>query len=138
MPYRPGRETALPIGWDFTGEDAILQRSYFRREFALVFLNALGVEEVWDLTGRQIYMQVKANPDGPVLLDCNTSNGRIIAGLGGVAPDQYSFALELDHTATVGVADWGLGRHDIFYINDAGIPVRLYEGDASLSRNVSS
>lgn len=138
MPYGPGREESLPITFHFTGEDAILQRSYFRREFSLRFINTLGAEEVWDLTGRQISMQVKASPDGPVLLDCNTFNGRIIAGLFGVAPDQYSFALELDHTATAGLADWGLGRYDLFMYDGSGIPIRLYEGDASLSRNVST
>ncbi len=138
MPYGTGSETSLPITFHLTEEDAILQRSYFRREFALVFINTSGVEEAWNLTGRSIYMQVKATPTGPVLLDCNTFNGRIIAGAGGTAPDQYSFALELGHTVTSGLADWGLGRYDIFMYDASGAAIRLYEGNASLSRNVSS
>jgi len=139
MPYRAGRETAFPIGFDFTGEDAIVQNSLWRKEFLIVEVDpATGIETPLNFTGWGISMQIKATKDGPVLLELTNANGRAGIGTFGTAPGQYSIWLQLGAAATVGLTDWGLGDYDILGIDTSNEPHRIYEGDVTLSRNVST
>ena len=135
MPYGKYNGNALPIEFNLLDEDAITQNRYWRREFALYYLDDEGNEQLWELEGAVsgAYCTVKPSYDEPYVIFAHTSNGKVILG---DASDGFSFAIELQHTDTNSLDDWGTGVWDI-YILDSGRQIPLYFGTAEMLRNAT-
>lgn len=126
-------EQTLPIRWDLTGEDAIVQGADWRREMLLTYSDGTN----WDTSGYTGRMMIRADYDSPVLLDCSTANGRIEVGIQGTAPNQRNIAITLTAAATAALVDWGVGVWDIELTDATGHVVRVCGGQAALSREVT-
>ncbi len=143
MPYGDTREQTLPITYHLTGEDAIVQSSWWRREFALYSLDANGNEVLWDMTGFLASCQIRATADSPIILEVTPFYGRSGAGVFGVAPDQYNIWMELQDGDTMqagvraALESMGLGYWQMDVIDLSGRVHRCYEGNVTLSRTVT-
>lgn len=126
-------EQTLPIRWDLTGEDAIVQGADWRREMLLTYSDGTN----WNTSGYTARMMIRAGYDSPVLLDCTTANGRIEVGIQGIAPYQRNIAITLTAAATAALTDWGLGVFDLNLTDTTGHVIRVYEGSVALNRQVT-
>lgn len=81
--------------------------------------------------------RVKATYDGPTLLDMTTTNGRIVLGVQGSAPDQYNCLITVPASVTDALSDWGEGLWDLEIQDPFGTVERWVEGYAYLSRSVT-
>ncbi len=126
-------EQTLPIRWDLTGEDAIVQGADWRREMLISYDDINN----WNTSGYTARMMIRADYDSPVLLDCSTANGRIEVGIQGTAPYQRNIAITLTAATTGALSDWGLGVWDIELTDSTGHVVRVYYGRAALNRQVT-
>lgn len=125
-------EQTLPIRWDLTGEDAIVQGADWRREMLLSYEDGT----IWPTSGYTGRMMIRADYDTPVLLDCTTANGRIEVGIQGVSPNQRNIAITLTAATTAALVDWGLGVWQIALTDSTGHVVSVYEGRVTLKRRV--
>jgi len=126
-------EQTLPIRWDLTGEDAIVQGADWRREMLLSYEDGT----IWPTSGYTGRMMIRADYDSPVLLDCTTTNGRIEVGIQGTAPYQRNIAITLTAATTAALSDWGLGVWDLELTDSTGHVFRVYFGRAALNRQVT-
>ena len=102
-------ERELPIRWDLTGEDAIVQGATWTRYTALEYLDPdTGAVTTWDTTGYTARMTIRATIGGPVVLELTTENGRLEVG----DPD-WTVKISLTPAATTDLADWGLGVYSL-------------------------
>lgn len=127
-------EQTLPIRWDLTGEDAIVQGADWRREALLTYSDGT----IWDTAGYTGRMMIRADYDSPVLLDCTTANGRIEVGIQGTAPNQRNIAITLTAATTAALTFTELAVWDITLADGAGHVVRVYGGVVALNRRVVS
>ncbi|MDQ3540784.1 MAG: hypothetical protein M3440_08865 [Chloroflexota bacterium] len=131
-------ERTLPIRWDLTGEDAIIQGADWRRYAALTYIDpADGLEKLWNTTGFTGRMQIRAGLDGALISTFLTGTGRLTVGIQGTAPDQYNVGIVLPNSVTVALTDWGLGVYDLELTDPFGIITRVYAGNCVLSREVT-
>ncbi len=126
-------EQTLPIRWDLTGEDAIVQGADWRREMLLTY----DTGTIWDTAGYTGRMMIRADYASPVLLDCSTANGRIEIGIQGTAPNQRNIAITLTAATTAALTFADLAVFDLELTDATGHVIRVYGGYVSLSRQVT-
>lgn len=126
-------EQTLPIRWDFTGEDAIVQGADWRREALLTYDDGT----IWDTSGYTGRMMIRADYGSPVLLDCSTANGRIEVGIQGTVPNQRNIAITLTAATTAALTFTDLALYDLKLTDATGHVVRGYQGVVALNREVT-
>lgn len=95
-----------------------------------------------DTAGWTARMQVRASVDDAVpLISLTTENGRLATGIqsstvGGVTY-QWNLLVTILDTDTSGLANWGDGRYDIELVDTFGHVLRVLEGVAVLSPEVT-
>lgn len=108
----------------------IVQGSTFQRHFEWTDSNG----DPWDWTGWGVRAQIRQPLASPaVLLDFNTTNGRIILG----APGIMDWFIGADVTAQLSwlrTADWDM---EFYSLSDPTIVERMLAGSASLSPEVT-
>ena len=129
MPTTNG-ENELPIRWDLTGEDAIVQGATWERYSALTYLDPVtSTEIVWDTTGYTARMTIRPSVGAAAVLELTTENGRLAVG----DPD-WTVKMSLTPAATAGLADWGLGYYSLEIIDAFGHEYRIHDGRCALRR----
>ncbi len=126
-------EQTLPIRWDLTGEDAIVQGADWRREMLLSYDDGT----IWPTSGYTGRMMIRADYDTPVLLDCSTANGRIEVGIQGTAPNQRNIAITLTAATTAALTFADVALYDLALTDSTGHVVRAYFGTVALNRRVT-
>lgn len=127
-------ERTLPIRWDLTGEDAILQGADWIRYHAFDYLNTTTSEvEIWDTTGYTARMTIRAEYGGTAILSLTTENGRLEVG-----GEDWSLKMHLTPAATAGLASWGIGVYDCEIVDEFGRVTRVLHGRAALSPEVTT
>ncbi len=127
-------EQTLPIDWDLTGEDAIMQGADWRREALLTYSDGT----IWNTAGYTAFASIRPSYDGPLVMPVmTTENGQIEVGIQRTAPNQCNIAITLTSAATKGLADWGLGVWDIWLKDSTGHEIPIYAGFAVLRRRIS-
>jgi hypothetical protein len=59
-----------------------------------------GLLQVWD-------------PDGVLIAESSTANGRITVGIQGTAPNQWNVLVEVPAIVTAALTDWGIGEWQV-------------------------
>ena len=145
-------ETALPLRWDLTGEDALIEGAAWERWISLYYMAPLLdeddnvvldehgdpvlVETVWETTGYTATMTIRDDYDGAVLLSATTANGLLVTGASG-----YTVKIALTATATDAPAldplKVALGVYDLWLYDTGGNPTAVYTGRVALQRKVT-
>jgi hypothetical protein len=113
---------------NFTGDDAIEKGATFRQ--VLTWFDSLGAPV--NLTGRTARMQVRKGMKSPlVVLDLTTENGGLV--LGGSA-GTITINISAAQTSAVAIA---AGVHDLEVVGADGTVVRLFQGEAEFSPEVT-
>lgn len=126
-----------PIRWDLTNEDAIVQGADWSRYFALYYVDPeTGEEKLWDTTGFSARMTVRPDFDSALAFAVSTSTGHLVMGLQGPG-NGFCGSIRLTAAFTKELVDWGYGVWDLEVTDTYGHVTRLYEGRATLSREVT-
>ena len=124
-------ERTLPIQWDLTGEDALVQGSEWIR-YGWVDYVEDGAVQTWVTTGYTGVMTIREDYDGPVYLSLTTGNGRLETG----NPD-YTVKMHLPAAATKSLVPLGRGVYDLILISPMGVEQMVYTGIVTMQRRVS-
>lgn len=130
-------EQTLPIRWDLTGEDAIVQGADWWRGRALTYLDpADGLVKTWDTTGYTAEMTIRAEYDSAVI--ASTDTGIVVTtGLQTTSDGvEYSIGIRLPNSLASGLSDWGNGVWDCWLV-DGITRTKVYYGNATLDRAVT-
>lgn len=93
----------------------IVQGADFRMDLAIIYRDEDGNAHLHDTEDWDVLFQVRKEPsaDSPVLVEASTSNGRIVVGIQGVAPNQKNITLKVPASVTKLLEDWGRGGFDL-------------------------
>lgn len=125
-------EQTLPIRWNLTGEDAIVQGMDWRREELISYETG-----PWNTAGYTAFATFRTDYDSAVVLSCTTENGRIEVGIQGVSPNQRNIAITLTSAATKTLTAYGLMVWDLWLKDSTGHETMVHNGQAVLVRRVS-
>ena len=128
----------LPIRWDLTGEDAITQGADWTRYRAIeVEDTTTGVVTTLDFTGYTGRMTIRSDYDDEAALAITTDDYLSTTLVTDSAGEEWSLTIELPSAVTAALEDWGRGVYDLEVEDGFGNVTRVYEGIATLSREVS-
>ncbi len=124
-------ERTLPIRFDFTGEDALVQGSYWSRRFAFEYEDGT----LWNTGGYTARMQVRKADDS--LVWTFTTAGPLGTGISVSNGVQSNFRIIISHTVLANISDWGLARYDVELTDTEGRTFRVLEGYLTVSREIT-
>ncbi len=120
-------EYSLPIRFDFTGENAMIQSAYITWRFAFEYDDGT----LWNTAGYGAQMQVRKADD--VQVGTFTDAGALSTGIGTSNGVQSNFRMTFSSTVFDNISDWGLARYDVYLIDLSARRYRVLEGYLTVS-----
>ena len=112
----------------------IKQNATFSLGLCIVERDETGAAVVVDTAGWEAVLQVRPlpGPDGPILLNASTANGRILTGIQGDPGEQVNIDIKIPAVDTADLAYFGCAGYDLLVVYPNGDRDYYLQGQATL------